>query len=119
MSPLPPPLPPDDEGGARTDPASSGLPRPVPRLPVPRPPPPAFKEGGGGTTAVDPKAPLTPRALDPDRSVAELIPGGGGTTAVDPKRPAGIPLGPGGSGVALKTGCGGTTFSAASVPNPP
>src|SRR6202171_1914521 len=58
--PEPPPLPPPPLGGASTEPASSGPPRPVPRAPRPEleRPDPAVSDGGGGTTLPALRVPL-------------------------------------------------------------
>src|ERR1700674_451472 len=58
--PVPPPLPPLLVGGAASEPASIGPPRPSPRFPRPRPEsePPPETAGGGGTTPVPPPKPV-------------------------------------------------------------
>ncbi len=103
--PVPLPLPPLSFGGAATDPASIGPPRPEPRLPRPRPDsePASETAGGGGTAETPPPKPVIVGCCkEPPPTWT-----GGGTTLALPK-PA-TARGP----VALPFNCtgGGTTVT--------
>lgn len=126
ITPFPAPVPPAGEGGARTEPASSGPPSPPPRVPLPCPevrsPRPTL--GGGGTTSPGPRLPEVPRAWLRFRLPAsEPKLGGGGTTLSAERtvpRPPAVWLWPWPPPVreepALTLGGGGTIWVAAVMP---
>jgi hypothetical protein len=103
-------LPSEPLGGARTEPASPGPPKPIPFLPEPEGSEAVPTEGGGGTTLLASVAPLPEPEfrVPPEDELLTETDGGGGITFDAPREElserAGEPASP-------TDGGGGTTFA--------